>query len=100
MRMSGDDAGTKPVRFEVSTGTGRRREWSDEARARIMAESYTRFESVSAVARRHGLRPSQQFTWRREARKALEAAGPVFVPAVIEPAPAAVVPARPARRGV
>ena len=98
MTMSCDEAGTKPVRFEVFTGAGRRREWSDEAKARIMAESYAGFGSVSAVARRHGLRPSQLFTWRREARKALDAAQPVFVPAVIEPAPTAVVPARPARR--
>lgn len=96
--MSCDDAGTKPVRFEVFTGAGRCREWSDEAKALIMAESYAGFESVSAVARRHGLRVSQLFTWRREARKALDAGQPVFVPAVIEPAPAAVVPARPPRR--
>lgn len=97
--MSCDDAGTKPVRFEVFTGAGQRREWSDEAKARIMAESYAGFESVSAVARRHGLRPSQLFTWRREARKALDAVGAVFVPAVIEqPAPAVVVPALPPRR--
>jgi transposase len=98
MTMSCDDAGTKPVRFEIFTGAGRRREWSDEAKARIMAESYTGFESVSDVARRHGLRPSQLFTWRRDARKAMEAAEPVFVPAIIEPAPAAVVPVRPVRR--
>ena len=40
MTMSCDDAGTKPVRFEVFTGAGRRREWADETRARILAESY------------------------------------------------------------
>ena len=52
MTMSCDDAGTKPVRFEVFTGAGRRREWADETRARILAESYAVLESVSAVARR------------------------------------------------
>jgi transposase len=98
MTMSCDDAGTKPVRFEVFTGAGRRREWSQEARSRIMAESYAGFESVSAVARRHGLCPSQLFTWRREARQTLDVAGPVFVPAVIEPTPAAVTPVRSAWR--
>lgn len=96
--MSCDDAGTKPVRFEVFTGAGRRREWADETRARILAESYAGLESVSAVARRHGLCPSQLFTWRREARKAMEEAAPVFVPAVIEPASVTAVPERSVRR--
>ncbi|WP_254784410.1 transposase [Sphingomonas sp. OK281] len=96
--MSCDDAGTKPVRFEVFTGAGRRRELGDETRARILAESYAGLESVSAVARRHGLCPSQLFTWRREARKAMEEAAPVFVPAVIEPASVPAVPARSVRR--
>lgn len=98
MTMSCDDAGTKPVRFEIFTGAGRRREWSDEAKVRIMAESYAGCESVSAVARRHGLCPSQLFTWRRDARKAMEAAAPVFVPAIVEPTPNDIVSARPVRR--
>ena len=98
MTMSCDDAGTKPVRFEVFTGAGRRREWADETRARILAESYAGLESVSAVARRHGLCPSQLFTWRREARQTMEAAAPVFVPAVIEPASVTAVPERSVRR--
>ena len=70
MTMSCDDAGTEPVRrIEVFTGAGRRREWSDEARASILAESFSGSESVCAVARRHGLAPSQLFGWRRELRK-------------------------------
>jgi transposase len=94
MTMSYDDAGTKPVRrLEVFTGAGRRRDWSDEMKAAIVAESYTGIESISAVARRHALVPSQLFTWRRDLRDAAEAAGiappmvaePFFVPAVIEP---------------
>ena len=58
-------------------------------------------ENVSALARRHGLRPSQLFTWRRELRYAADAAASAaFVPAVIEPAPAAVADgaAPPAKR--
>lgn len=97
MTMSCDDAGTEPVRrIEVFTGAGRRREWSDEARASILAESFSGSESVCAVARRHGLAPSQLFGWRRELRKRLEGQGvslptaaapaPSFVPAVIDPA--------------
>ncbi|WP_245412373.1 transposase [Notoacmeibacter ruber] len=54
--MSYADAGTKPVRrFEVFTGAGRRRDWSDEEKVAIVAESYSGLESVCAVARRHGL---------------------------------------------
>ena len=93
MTISCDDIGTKPVRrFEVFTGAGHRRDWS-EARAAIVAESYSGVESVSAVARRHALAPSQLFTWRREFRRAAEAGGtgtvaatpePLFVPAVID----------------
>ena len=67
--MSYADAGTEPVRrFEVFTGAGRRREWSHEAKAAIVAESYSDLESVSAVARRRGLDHSQLFTWRRQLR--------------------------------
>ena len=56
----------EPVRrFEVFTGTGRRREWPPEEKARIVAESYEAGETVSAVARRYGLTPQQLFAWRR-----------------------------------
>lgn len=74
-----------PVRrLEIFTGAGRRREWPPEEKARIVAESYEADETVCAVARRHGLTPQQLFTWRRAARKQLEAgAPPTFVPAVV-----------------
>jgi transposase len=79
---------TEPVRrFEVFTGSGRRRTWSDEDKARIVAESLTSEESVCAVARRHGLSPQQLFGWRRQVREAAESArpkAPLFVPAVVE----------------
>ena len=58
-----------PVRrYEVFTGAGRRRDWSAEDKARLVAESFEPDVTVSAVARRHGLTPQQLFTWRREAR--------------------------------
>lgn len=61
-----DNAITKPVhRLEVFTGAGRRRTWSDEDKGRIVAEIVASGESVSAVARRHGLSPQQLFGWRR-----------------------------------
>ena len=52
-------------RFEVFTGSGRRREWLPEEKARIVAESYDAGETVSAVARRYALSPQQLFAWRR-----------------------------------
>ena len=85
----------EPVRrFEVFTGAGRRRDWSAEDKARIVAESFEAGATVSAVARRHALSPQQLFTWRREIRKAAEAM-PAFVPAVVTPEPA-FAPKRPA----
>jgi transposase len=48
----------EPVRrLEISTGTGRRREWPPEEKARIVAESYEADEKICAVARRYGLTP-------------------------------------------
>ncbi|RUW81672.1 MAG: transposase [Mesorhizobium sp.] len=73
-------------RFEVFTGSGRRREWLPEEKARIVAESYDAGETVSAVARRYALSPQQLFAWRRAARQPLaEAPAPesLFVPAVV-----------------
>ena len=62
---------SEPVRrVEVFTGAGRRRSWTAEGKLRIVAESYAAGETVSAVARRHGLTPQQLFTWRRLARQA------------------------------
>ena len=77
-------------RVEVFTGTGRRRRWSAEAKAQIVAESYA--TSVGEVADRYGLAKTQLFTWRRDARGAGGDAGPsepIFAPVVLEPSPEA-----------
>jgi transposase len=89
-----DNAIIKPVhRLEVFTGAGRRRSFSDEDKARIVEEIVTSGDSVSGVARRHGLSPQQLFGWRRQLResqvKPSEAAGLQFVPAVMDVAPSA-----------
>jgi transposase-like protein len=64
----------EPVRrLEVFTGAGRRRRWTAEQKARIVAESYESGETVCAVARRHGLTPQQLFGWRRHTRLAEDA---------------------------
>ena len=66
-----------PRRFDVFTGTGRRR-------------SFTAAEKTTIVARRHGLSSSQLFTWRRLAQpqRSCEAEEPpLFVPVVMSPEP-------------
>ncbi len=93
-------ADTKDARrIEVFTGAGRRRAWSAEEKARIVAETVTSGESVCAVARRHGLSPQQLFGWRRQAREPLATrAEPLLVPAVVETLPAEPRPKRRRRR--
>ena len=75
-------------RLEVFTGAGRRRMWSAEDKARIVAEIVASGDSVSAVARRHGLAPPQLFGWRRELQASqtglLHAEDLQFVPAVLD----------------
>jgi len=56
-------------RVEIITGTGRRRRWSTDAKATIVAESFAPGASVSAVARRHDISPSLLFLWRRQATR-------------------------------
>lgn len=55
-------------RLEVVSGPTGRRRWPSDVKARIVAESFEPWTSVSEVARRHGLRPSHLFMWRRQAR--------------------------------
>jgi transposase len=88
----------EPVRrIEVFTGAGRRRSWSAEEKAAIIAESDVEGETVCSVARRHGLTPQQLFTWRRQARGVRTAEPPAFVPAVAAVSAPAVAK-RPRRR--
>ena len=63
-----DDAKAGFRRVEVLTGPGRRRRWSSEEKARIVAETLVAGARVSEVARRWQLCPQQVFGWRREAR--------------------------------
>jgi transposase len=75
-------------RVEVITGTGRRRRFSGDDKARIIEETLAPGAVVSEIARRYGLTPQQLFGWRRQARQSAlsdidKKAGPVFVPAVV-----------------
>jgi len=44
-----------------------RRGWSDETKARLVAETLAPGANVSAIARWAGMAPSQLFGWRRQA---------------------------------
>ena len=85
-------------RLEVITGTGRRRRFSADDKARVIEETLVAGAVVSEVARRHGLTPQQVFGWRRQARRSAVARPDTdalqFVPAIVE----AHLPARAARR--
>ena len=77
-------------RIEIFTGAGRRRRWGGDEKAAILAECERSGDTVSAVARRHGLTASQVFAWRRAARAVANAAegcrgDPLgFAPVVVE----------------
>lgn len=66
-----DDPKPQPVRrIEVITGSdGRRRRWSDEEKARIVAESFAPGAVVAEIARRYNARAQQVHGWRRDARE-------------------------------
>jgi transposase len=81
--------GSKPRgRIDIQVGSGRRRRWSDEAKGRIVAESFTPGAVVSDVARRHDISPQHLFAWRKAARAGVLSlpaeAAPLFVPVMTE----------------
>ena len=76
-------------RMTVISGAERRRRWSDEDRARILAAISEPGAVIAEVARREDVCTSLVFKWRREMREAAEADARGFAPVVIEPAPSA-----------
>jgi transposase len=81
-----DDASEPRGRVDIRVGVGRRRRWSDEAKGRIVVESYMPGAVVSEVARRHDMSPQHLFGWRKAARTGLLTLpadkAPTFVPVV------------------
>ncbi len=72
-------------RVEVLHGPERRRRWSLEEKARIVAESFAPGVVTSAVARRYGVHPNQLYAWRRDLMGATASApSPEFVPVSVE----------------
>ena len=76
-------------RVEVLAGPERRRWWSWEETARIVAESLAPGAVAGAIALRYGLHRNQLYAWRKELRDAAEDAArerpspPGFVPVVV-----------------
>ena len=72
-------------RVEVITGQKRRRDWTAEEKAEILAATMVPGASVTEVARRFGIGPTLVWTWRRKAMDQMSAEmGPRFVPLHIE----------------
>ena len=72
-------------RIEIITGHERRRRYSDEDKARLIAETFEAGESVHTVARRHGICSSLLCRWRRTGIVARQQAGvtPPLIPVQI-----------------
>ncbi len=87
--MSGDNFSR---RYAIVAET--RRRWSDADKQAIIAEAARPDANISAVARRHGIKPSLLFRWRRMAREAEpRGSGAIFVPVTLALAPASAAPA-------
>lgn len=95
---SDDTKVRRPRRIEVFTGPERRRDWPDERKIEIVAETLAPGVNISEIARRHEINPQQLFGWRKRFRVQAEAllasvdgpaALPIFAPVVIEAAPPA-----------
>ena len=93
------------MRVEVLSGVERRRQWSDDEKARIVEETLVLGTTVAAVARRNAVSVSLVFGWRRMAREGLLGRGlPALMPVKIVaplpvalPAPSSSVAPRPRR---
>jgi transposase len=84
-------------------GAERRRRWNYDDKVRLVEETLQAGETVSGVARRHGVAASLLFTWRRQARngrlggEAVAALVPVEIAST--PATASMCPRQPASAG-
>ena len=65
------DASEPRGRVDIQVGAGRRRRWSDDVKAQIVAESCAPGAVVSEVARRHEISPQFLSAWCKAARSGL-----------------------------
>jgi len=74
--MSGDNFSRR-----YSVVVEARRRWSEAEKQAIVAEAERPGVNISAVARRHGIKPSLLFRWRRLARASQDQPSvPAFIP--------------------
>ena len=85
-------------RMTLITGVERRRRWSLEERAQILAAIDEPGAVLAEVARRADVCTSLVYKWRREARSA--ASGPGFAPVIVEHAAPMPAPASAPEPGV
>jgi transposase len=83
-------------RVEVLTGTRRRRRWTDEEKAAIVAKSQAPGAQASEIALRYGLHRNQLYGWRRDfglvdAMAEAGGQGPGFVPLMADDGSGAAV---------
>jgi transposase len=67
-------------RIELITGERRRRQWTAEEKARIVAESFEEGANISEVARRNGVVRGLLTVWRHKFATAASVHAPGFVP--------------------
>jgi transposase len=82
--LDGRHEGDSYRRIEVITGQRRRRQWTVEEKARIVAESFEEGANISEVARRHGVVRGLLTTWRRKFASAAGVKAAGFVPVRID----------------
>ena len=76
--------GDSQRRIEVITGQSRRRRWTAEEKARIVAESFETDANISEVARRNGVARGLLTAWRHRFATAARSKVPSFVPVTID----------------
>jgi transposase len=86
--MSGDNFSRR-----YSVVAEARRRWSEAEKQAVVAEAERPGVNISAVARRHGIKPSLLFRWRRQARDAQDQPSAVFIPLTLA-LPATETPAQ------
>lgn len=82
-----------PERIEIITGHERRSSYSDEDKARLVAEAGMPGQTVAVVGRRHGVCPSLLYRWRRAGYGGGGPAMPRLLPVrLVPPGPAETSP--------
>jgi transposase len=84
------------ARVEIFHERSRRR-WTEADKRRLVAETLAPGATVHGVARRHGVNPSQLFTWRKQLRVGIE---PGTEPAVAGFAAVTIAPSAPSMETV